>query len=68
MAMHFMVWVCLCIFSVSAELQVLEQPIKGDGSLSFLVVGDWGRKGAHNQSQVAHQVKFLISLISYFDN
>ncbi|KAA3459702.1 purple acid phosphatase 17-like [Gossypium australe] len=28
---------------------------KGDGFLGFLVVGDWGRKGAFNQSRVAFQ-------------
>lgn len=41
-----------------------------DGSLKFLVVGDWGRKGLYNQSQVAYQmgrigealdVEFIIS-------
>ncbi|CAI0553048.1 unnamed protein product [Linum tenue] len=29
---------------------------KGDGSLAVLVVGDWGRKGAYNQTQVATQM------------
>lgn len=48
--------ICLCFLSVSAELRRLEHPLKEDGSLSFLVVGDWGRKGAYNQSQVAHQM------------
>lgn len=28
---------------------------KGDGFPGFLVVGDWGRKGAFNQSRVAFQ-------------
>uniref|UniRef100_A0A2P2JLX6 Purple acid phosphatase n=2 Tax=Rhizophora mucronata TaxID=61149 RepID=A0A2P2JLX6_RHIMU len=46
----------LCLVSVSAELQRFEHPTKGDGSLSFLVVGDWGRKGAFNQSEVAAQM------------
>ncbi|KAG9458126.1 hypothetical protein H6P81_002634 [Aristolochia fimbriata] len=32
------------------------QPTKVDGSLSFLVVGDWGRRGNYNQSLVAHQM------------
>ncbi|RRT80168.1 hypothetical protein B296_00021913 [Ensete ventricosum] len=36
----------------SAELQRFERPAKADGSLSLLVVGDWGRKGQFNQSQV----------------
>ncbi|KAF5469225.1 hypothetical protein F2P56_013314 [Juglans regia] len=46
----------LCFFHSSAELQRFEHPTKSDGSLSFLVVGDWGRRGAFNQSQVAHQM------------
>ncbi|KAK1588543.1 hypothetical protein Q3G72_024455 [Acer saccharum] len=41
---------------VSGELPRFEQPVKADGSLSFLVVGDWGRRGAFNQSQVAFQM------------
>ncbi|KAK4778510.1 hypothetical protein SAY86_006038 [Trapa natans] len=39
-----------------AELQRFEQPIKGDGSVSFLVIGDWGRRGEYNQSEVAIQM------------
>ncbi|KAI9174207.1 hypothetical protein LWI28_013730 [Acer negundo] len=42
--------------SISGELPRFEQPVKADGSLSFLVVGDWGRRGAFNQSQVAFQM------------
>ncbi|KAK8686743.1 hypothetical protein V6N13_125763 [Hibiscus sabdariffa] len=41
---------------VSAEFQRFEHPVKADGSLSFLVIGDWGRKGAYNQSHVALQM------------
>ncbi|CAI0553049.1 unnamed protein product [Linum tenue] len=37
-----------------AELPRLEH--SGDGSLAVLVVGDWGRKGAYNQTQVATQM------------
>ncbi|GAB4835905.1 Purple acid phosphatase 8 [Ancistrocladus abbreviatus] len=48
---YFLVAIC-----VVAELERFEQPIKADGSLSLLVVGDWGRKGAYNQSQVALQM------------
>ncbi|GAB2296928.1 hypothetical protein Dimus_031030 [Dionaea muscipula] len=40
----------------NAELKRLEYPVKRDGSLSFLVIGDWGRKGYHNQSLVAAQM------------
>ncbi|KAK4743039.1 hypothetical protein SAY87_001040 [Trapa incisa] len=36
-----------------SELERLEHPIAADGSLSFLVVGDWGRRGSYNQSAVA---------------
>ncbi|KAF5730280.1 purple acid phosphatase 17-like [Tripterygium wilfordii] len=40
----------------SAELQRFEHPTKSDGSLSFLVIGDWGRRGGFNQSEVAFQM------------
>ena len=48
----------LGLLSVSclAELQRFEHAVKPDGSLSFLVVGDWGRRGLYNQSEVALQV------------
>ncbi|XVF12241.1 hypothetical protein REPUB_Repub08aG0098400 [Reevesia pubescens] len=51
----------LCFVTVLGELERFEHPIsssssKGDGSLRFLVVGDWGRRGAFNQSQVACQM------------
>ncbi|RWW19291.1 hypothetical protein GW17_00016666 [Ensete ventricosum] len=49
----------LAILACSAELQRFESPVKPDGSLSMLVVGDWGRKGQFNQSQVATQVLSL---------
>ncbi|KAL3818509.1 hypothetical protein ACJIZ3_004414 [Penstemon smallii] len=39
-----------------AELPKFNQPTKGDETLRFLVVGDWGRKGDFNQSQVAFQM------------
>ncbi|XVE85563.1 hypothetical protein DITRI_Ditri17bG0100300 [Diplodiscus trichospermus] len=50
--------VLFCAFFVPSfgELQRFEHPIKSDGSLSFLVVGDWGRKGHYNQSKVAFQM------------
>ncbi|CAA0831794.1 Purple acid phosphatase 17 [Striga hermonthica] len=40
---------------VSGEFERFEQPIRGDGRLRLLVVGDWGRKGEFNQSRVAFQ-------------
>ncbi|KAK4436793.1 Purple acid phosphatase 17 [Sesamum alatum] len=42
--------------NISAEFQRFEQPTKGDGTVRFLVVGDWGRKGEFNQSRVAYQM------------
>ncbi|KAL5702796.1 acid phosphatase [Ranunculus cassubicifolius] len=39
----------------NAELERLQHPAK-NGSTNFLVVGDWGRKGAYNQSRVAFQM------------
>lgn len=49
----------LCISLVLpsfADLQRFEHPAKADGRLSFLVVGDWGRRGFYNQSEVALQM------------
>ncbi|CAM8936380.1 unnamed protein product [Rhodiola kirilowii] len=37
-------------------LQRFEHPAKSDGSLSFLVIGDWGRRGLYNQSEIANQM------------
>ncbi|KAJ3679659.1 hypothetical protein LUZ60_017670 [Juncus effusus] len=39
-----------------ADLTRLEHSVKNDGSLSILVIGDWGRKGNYNQSLVAEQM------------
>ncbi|KAL8200215.1 hypothetical protein R6Q57_011554 [Mikania cordata] len=41
---------------VAADLQRFKHPVKADGSLSFLVIGDWGRRGLYNQSNVAYQM------------
>ncbi|KAF3438303.1 hypothetical protein FNV43_RR21065 [Rhamnella rubrinervis] len=49
-------FVLVGVLSVSAELQRFQHHAKGDGSLSFLVLGDWGRRGDFNQSQVAFQM------------
>ncbi|KAE8719207.1 Purple acid phosphatase 7 [Hibiscus syriacus] len=46
----------LFIVSCVAELQRFEHAAKPDGSLSFLVLGDWGRRGLYNQSLVALQM------------
>ncbi|RZC52554.1 hypothetical protein C5167_020979 [Papaver somniferum] len=44
------------VSSSYGELQRFKHPMKEDGSLSFLVVGDWGRRGSYNQCHVAHQM------------
>lgn len=41
---------------VSSILPVIEHSPEPDGLLQLLVVGDWGRKGEVNQSQIAVQV------------
>ncbi|KAK1288442.1 Purple acid phosphatase 17 [Acorus calamus] len=46
----------LNIISSLGELQRLGHPIKADGSLSALVIGDWGRTGSYNQTDVAFQM------------
>ncbi|GLT27686.1 hypothetical protein SLA2020_111970 [Shorea laevis] len=48
--------VAVLLFSCKAELPRFVQGIKADRSLSFLVVGDWGRRGLYNQSHVAFQM------------
>lgn len=40
----------------SAQLQRFTHTPKTDGSLNFLVIGDWGRRGEYNQSEVAFQM------------
>ncbi|KAM7479597.1 hypothetical protein LguiA_027810 [Lonicera macranthoides] len=53
----FVLLLCIKTTLINAELERFEQPAaKGDGSLSFLVIGDWGRRGAFNQSLVALQM------------
>lgn len=44
------------LVAINGELPSFQHPTKADGSLSVLVVGDWGRKGTYNQSQVAKQM------------
>lgn len=48
----------LCFLSplVKSELQKFEHATKRDGAVNFLVIGDWGRRGEYNQSQVAKQM------------
>lgn len=49
------VTLCLNVMPINAELKKIKHPVKDDGSLSFLAVGDWGRKGWYNQSIVASE-------------
>ncbi|GMJ04521.1 purple acid phosphatase 3 [Hibiscus trionum] len=49
----------LFVVSCVAELQRFEHAAKPDGSLSFLVVGDWGRRGLYNQSRVSRQMGII---------
>ncbi|KAJ0988439.1 hypothetical protein J5N97_006795 [Dioscorea zingiberensis] len=51
------VLVLMRVFLLSCgELQRIDGKMNNDGSLSFLVLGDWGRNGDYNQSQVAYQM------------
>ncbi|EXC02518.1 Purple acid phosphatase 17 [Morus notabilis] len=52
----FLVYFGMVGMLLSAELQKFNQAAKDDGSLSFLVIGDWGRRGSFNQSEVAFQM------------
>ncbi|XP_068664061.1 purple acid phosphatase 17-like [Aristolochia californica] len=53
----FFTCLSLCLATISmAELRRFDQPRKVDGSVSFLVVGDWGRRGKFNQTLVAYQM------------
>ncbi|XAR55330.1 Acid phosphatase, partial [Bertholletia excelsa] len=47
---------CLNLVCSFGELQKFEHNPKANGSLSFLVIGDWGRRGFYNQSLVALQM------------
>ncbi|XP_010553448.1 PREDICTED: purple acid phosphatase 7-like [Tarenaya hassleriana] len=50
------VFLCILKSCVSEFPRFEHRSTKEDGSLSFLVVGDWGRKGQFNQSRVADQM------------
>ncbi|KAM5566968.1 hypothetical protein ABKV19_015208 [Rosa sericea] len=51
---------CLSLCLVAkAEFQRLQQQTNDEGSLKFFVVGDWGRRGLYNQSQVAAQMGLI---------
>ncbi|KAL8490408.1 hypothetical protein ACS0TY_026057 [Phlomoides rotata] len=40
----------------NGELPRFERACKPDGSVSVMVIGDWGRKGGYNQSRLASQM------------
>ena len=62
-AILLVVYTVVAAVIVVAELQRFDhQPTKADGSLDILVVGDWGRRGLYNQSDVAFQVLFFYAL------
>ncbi|CAN6675352.1 unnamed protein product [Malus baccata var. baccata] len=46
----------IAFYDVLGRLQRFPHAVKADGSLRFLVLGDWGRRGDYNQSQVADQM------------
>ncbi|KAK2630781.1 hypothetical protein QOZ80_3BG0287730 [Eleusine coracana subsp. coracana] len=46
----------MCAPAAAELARVAHESAKNDGALSLLVVGDWGRKGAYNQSRVAEQM------------
>ncbi|KAF7847056.1 hypothetical protein BT93_L3404 [Corymbia citriodora subsp. variegata] len=48
-----------CLVPSLGELERFVESPKGDGSLTFLVVGDWGRRGNYNQTEVAHQMGII---------
>ncbi|KAJ0651626.1 putative Acid phosphatase, Peroxidase [Helianthus annuus] len=56
---HLLVYVMTVVVMVAAELQRFQHPVKADGSLRFLAIGDWGRRGLYNQSNVAYQVTLI---------
>lgn len=51
------VYMVVAAINVVAELQRFDHlSSKADGSLDILVIGDWGRRGLYNQSDVAFQM------------
>lgn len=53
---NFILVLCFLSPFVKAELTKFDHPTKSDGTVNFLVIGDWGRRGEYNQSQVAIQM------------
>ncbi|CAL0329805.1 unnamed protein product [Lupinus luteus] len=55
----FIATIALCLVVSSAWNFQHNPSTKPDGSVSFLVIGDWGRNGAHNQKKVANQMGII---------
>ncbi|KAL9996752.1 putative Acid phosphatase, Peroxidase [Helianthus debilis subsp. tardiflorus] len=55
-AVHLLLYMVAMTVMVAADLLRFKHPVKANGSLSFLAIGDWGRRGLYNQSNVAYQV------------
>ncbi|KAL0420214.1 UNVERIFIED_CONTAM: Purple acid phosphatase 8, partial [Sesamum latifolium] len=66
--MIFLILAMLSVHGTDAELQRFEHPTKADGSLTALVIGDWGRKGQYNQSEVAYQANGVDLYINGHDH
>ncbi|KAI3455115.1 hypothetical protein Pfo_011778 [Paulownia fortunei] len=47
---------CLSKVTVTAGLLQIRQRTRDDSPITFLAVGDWGRKGGYNQSAVARKM------------
>lgn len=58
----------LCLAFKADEIQRFQQQANANGTLSFLVVGDWGRRALFNQSKVAEQVRFNNFTFTYFND
>ncbi|KAK7273980.1 hypothetical protein RIF29_15049 [Crotalaria pallida] len=58
--LHLAAFSCICfMLPVLAKLPRFQRQPKYDGSLSYLVIGDWGRQGQYNQSLVATQMGMI---------
>lgn len=55
-ALCFLMFISFAFVSTTKKFPSFQHPTNNDGSLSFLVLGDWGRRGGFNQSQVALQM------------
>ncbi|RDX97597.1 Purple acid phosphatase 3, partial [Mucuna pruriens] len=47
---------CRAMVAILTFLRISNMQANSYGSVSFLMVGEWGRKGSHNQSLVAFQM------------